>query len=272
VSARSLLGEVYRRDAVLALTGWAMVALSAVLILVAPFDARTVMGLNPWVKPLKFCVSITAYVWTLAWFLGHLRAYPRAARFISWGTALVFAVEMACIVSQAARGTTSHYNVGTPYDAAIFSARGTMIAFNTLLVAVTLALFSLRASPPLAPAYLWGIRLGLLLFLLGSLEGIAMIAQAAHTVGAHDGGAGLPFVNWSTHAGDLRVAHFLAFHALQLLPLAGFALSRYRADWSSRRQVACVLTLGLLYAAGVSLIFWQALGGRPLLGPGAFVL
>jgi hypothetical protein len=270
VSAREFLGEVYRRDPVLALTGWGTAALFAVLLAVAPFDSRAVAGLNPWVKPLKFCLSVTAYVWTLAWFVGHLRS--RWVRFVSWGTALVFAVEMACIVSQAARGVTSHYNVKTPYDAAVFSAMGAMIAFNTVLVAVTLALFFLRAAGPPAPAYLWGIRLGLLLFFLGSLEGMAMVTNMAHTVGAPDGGPGLPFVNWSTRSGDLRAAHFLAFHALQLLPLAGFCLSRYRPGWTRRRQVACVFALALVYTALVSLVFRQALAGRPLLGIGAFFL
>ena len=272
MTTREFLGEVYRRDPVLALTGWGMLALFAVLLAVAPFDARTVTGLNPWVKPLKFCLSITAYVWTLAWFVGHLRRHPRAVRLVSWGTALVFAGEMACIVTQAARGVTSHYNVRTPFDAAVFGTMGMLISFNTLLVAVALLLFFLRTSAPLAPAYLWGVRAGLLLFLLASLEGMAMISNMAHTVGAPDGGPGLPLVNWSTRSGDLRVAHFLGFHALQLLPLAGFALGRYRPDWTRRRQVACVLAFALLYAAGVSLVFWQAAAGRPLLTLGALFL
>ncbi|HEX8560371.1 MAG TPA: hypothetical protein VF668_19905 [Pyrinomonadaceae bacterium] len=266
MSPREFLGEVYARDRVLALTGWGTAALFVALLAVAPFDGRTVTGLNPWVKPLKFCLSVTAYVWTLAWFVGHLRT--RWARLVSWGTALVFAVEMACLVSQAARGVTSHYNVRTPYDAAVFSLMGLMIAFNTLLVGVTLALFFFRVARPLAPAYLWGVRLGLLLFFLGSLEGMAMVSNMAHTVGAPDGGPGLPFVNWSTRSGDLRVAHFLAFHALQLLPLAGYALGRLKPGWPGRRQVAAVFALALLYSAAVSLVFWQALAGRPLLGLG----
>lgn len=272
MSARRILAELYRRDRVLALTGWGTLALFAVLLAVAPFDSRTVTGINPWVKPMKFCLSITAYVWTLAWLVGHLRTHPRAVRVVSWGTALVFAGEMVCLVTQAARGVTSHFNVATPFDAAVFSTMGMLISFNTLLVAVTLLLFFLRTSEPLAPAYLWGVRAGLLLFFLGSLEGMAMVSNMAHTVGAPDGGPGLPFVNWSTRSGDLRVAHFLAFHALQLLPLAGFALSRYRPGWTRRRQVACVLALALVYAAGVSLVFWQAAAGRPLLSLGALTL
>jgi hypothetical protein len=272
VSAREFPDELWRRNRVLALLGWLHLAALAALLLVAPFDTRTVLGLNPWVKPSKFLLSITVYVWTLAWLTRYVSNYRRTIRLVSWGTALVFVGEMACIITQAARGMTSHFNIKSPFDAAVFSLMGLLIAVNTLLVAVTLALFFLRTAEPLAPAYLWGIRLGLLLFLLGSLEGTAMIANAAHTVGAPDGGPGLPLVNWSTRAGDLRVAHFLAFHALQLLPLAGDGLSRYKAGWTRARQVACVFALALLYAAVVSLIFRQALGGRPLLSLGAFLL
>ena len=269
---REFLSELYRRNRVLALLGWLHLAALAALLLVAPFDTRTVTGLNPWVKPSKFLVSITAYVWTLAWFTRYVSARRGWVRLISWGTAFVFVGEMACLITQAARGETSHFNVHGAFNAAVFSLMGLLIAVNTLLVAVTLALFFRRTSEPLAPAYLWGIRLGLLLFLLGSLEGMAMISNMAHTVGAPDGGPGLPLVNWSTRSGDLRVAHFLSFHALQLLPLAGFSLSRYKPDWPRRRQVACVFAFALLYAAFVSLVFRQALAGRPLLSLGALFL
>jgi hypothetical protein len=73
-------------------------------------------------------------------------------------------------------------------------------------------------------------------------------------------------------AGDLRVAHFLSFHALQLLPLAGYGLGRFKTGWPRARQVACVFALALVYAAVVALIFRQATAGRPLLSLGAFLL
>jgi len=262
--ARELMREVYRRNPVLALTGWLHVALLVLFVVLTFFDGRTVTGVNPWFKPAKFAVSIAVYTFTLAWFMPYLSHYRRTVRLISWGTAVVFVGEMICIVSQAARGVPSHFNLSTAYDASVFGMMGFLIIFNTLLVLIALGLFFGRTAP-LPPAYLWGIRLGIFLFFVASIEGYAMINNMAHTVGLPDGGDGLPVVNWSTRAGDLRIAHFLGFHALQILPLAGYSFSRWRTDAVRRRAVAYVLALGLVYFAVFSLLFWQASAGRPLL-------
>jgi hypothetical protein len=270
--ALEFIAELYRRNAVLALTGWLMLATSALLLSIAPFDSRTIAGINPWIKPLKFTVSITIFVWTLGWFLHYLSNRRWAVRVISWGVFLVFAVEMFCVLLQAARGTTSHFNTRTPFDASIFGLMGLMIFINTLLVLFALLLFFSTLAARLPLAYLWGIRLGLLLFLLASIEGVAMVSQLAHTVGQPDGGPGLPLVNWSTRAGDLRIAHFLGFHALQVLPLVGYALSRRGERLPPRRQMAYLLFVTLIYTAVVVIVFRQAMSGRPLISLGSFLI
>ena len=58
----------------------------------------------------------------------------------------------------------------------------------------------------------------------------------AHTVGAPDGGRGLPVTGWSADHGDLRIAHFLGMHGLQVLPLLAWWIARRRVPAGERTQ------------------------------------
>ncbi|MBC6605244.1 hypothetical protein H8B13_00275 [Hymenobacter sp. BT188] len=262
---REWLIILHRCNPVLSWAGWLSAGLALVALALVPFDERVVTGLNAWFKPLKFALSNLIYLWTLGWLLADLPApAQRSVRFISWGIALSMTVEIAAIFLQAARGTTSHFNNSSVFDALVFAAMGLFIAINTLLLVWALYLM-LRHRPFGSAGYVWGMRLGLLLFLLGSAIGGAMISQNGHTVGAPDGGAGLPVLGWSTRAGDLRAAHFLGLHALQALPLAGWLLARTMPNWRSGAQTTGIFAFAALYASGVALLYWRALSGLPLL-------
>jgi hypothetical protein len=93
-------------------------------------------------------------------------------------------------------------------------------------------------------------------------------------VGGVDGGPGLPVVNWSFHAGDLRAPHFVGIHALQLLPLVAWLLSRHgrRLGLGTETQVGLVRVAGLGYLGVVVLLVWQALRGEPVTRPGVATL
>ena len=258
------LRELYRRNRTLAMTGWIHLALLAGMLVVSPFDSRLVMGINPWIKPIKFAISITIYVWTVAWLLECLRVPSWAKGIISWGISISMLTEIACIAAQAVRGTTSHYNVNTPLDASIFAIMGSMIALNSVLVLVLLIGF-LTGRYDLPSPYLWGIRSGLIIFLAASGVGGMMIARGAHSVGVKDGGPGLPIVNWSTKGGDLRAAHFVGLHALQVLPIVAFFISR-RKSWTIRQKTVWVLAFSGAYALFVAVLYFRAIHGLPLLG------
>jgi hypothetical protein len=259
---REIFREIHRRSKILAVTGWIHVVLLAALLVILPFDSRLVMGINPWIKPSKFASSITIFVWTVAWLLEYPRLSTRARALISRGISISMLVEIVCIVTQAARGTTSHYNQSTPLNAVIFGAMGLTIIFSTILM-IALLIYFFKGKLDIAPPYLWGIRSGLAIFLVASAIGGVMIAQKGHSVGVDDGGPGLPFVNWSTQGGDLRVAHFLGLHALQLLPIIGFLIS-LRTGWTMSQKTTLVLVLSAAYFALVGFLYWQASQGLPL--------
>jgi hypothetical protein len=256
-----MIKRLFREQRPLMLAGVVSIACFAILAIVSLFDSTEVLGVNRWIKPMKFFVSIAIYAWTTAVYLNFLENHKRAARFISWATIAVFAVEMVIIMGQAARGTTSHFNTKTPLDGMLFAIMGLAIVFNTLLAAYLLYLY-FKAEIDLPAAIVWGMRLGLILFLASSLEGGYMSTQIGHTVGAADGGAGLPLINWSTRAGDLRVAHFVGMHAFQAVPFFAYTLERYNI----KSATFWTLIFAAVYFAVFTFVFGQAFLGKPLLG------
>ena len=237
-----------------------LVALVPVLVLMQT-DDRTLLGINVWIKPAKFLLSVGIYLVTVAWLLPRVDI-GRALRFVlRWAFVLTMVGENVAITMQAWRGVQSHFNETTTFDAAVFSVMGLLIAVNTIAALVLLVLFVFVPRQPLPRAVLAGIRFGLLLFLVASGVGGMMVGQSAHAVGVPDGGPGLPFVNWSTEGGDLRVAHFIGLHALQGLPLLGWLVGRR----SPRAGVTTVHIAAAVWAVVFAWTLYQALGGRALL-------
>lgn len=216
---------------------------------------QQVLGINAFIKPVKFCLSIWVFCWTMAWFLPLLNR-PQAVTLYAWVTVFVMTFELAVIIGQAAQGKLSHFNITSPFDGVLFSLMGLAITTFTIWTGYIGYLFFISNPAHVPLAYLWGIRLGIVLFVIFAFEGGMMAARLAHTVGAPDGGPGLPGINWSTRYGDLRVAHFFGMHALQLLPLFGYYVAR------QPREVIIVATL---YFVLVTALLVQALAGRPLL-------
>lgn len=260
-----LYQDLWRNQRVLMLSGLALFILSVILIIAAVFDAQQLLGISRWIKPIKFTVSGGIFLWTVAVYLHYLPGYNLASRVIAWGTSGVMIGEIALITMQSARGTTSHFNFDTSFDMVVFGLMGLMILFSTLLIGYLTSLY-FRAEINLPKALVWGMRLGLIVFLLGSIQGGYMSNQTGHTVGTPDGGAGLPLVNWSTEGGDLRVAHFVGLHALQTIPLFALMVVRLQKRFSPVRPTALTFIFAALYFASFTLVFVQAARGKPLLG------
>lgn len=73
-----LIAEFDRRHRLLARYGFALLALGAVVMALQIADPRTLAsGVNIWVKPAKFLVSVGVFALTAAWFMGYVRPERR---------------------------------------------------------------------------------------------------------------------------------------------------------------------------------------------------
>lgn len=253
-----MINALRHRDPLLFWIGALMVLALIVVTLLSIGDTRLILGLNPWVKPMKFLSSITIFLWTVAWLMPETQPNKRLRNLVRWTIGPAMLLEIACIILQSARGASSHFNITSPFDAAIFGLMGLTIVLNTIAMVIFLAIVR-RDTPPTRAGYIWGIRLGVAIFLLASLQGGLIVGNNAHTVGAPDGGPGLPFLNWSNSAGDLRIAHFFGMHAMQVLPLLGFLLDRAKVP---ARTV--VIAASLIWVAIMGGLLLIAMQGRPL--------
>src|SRR3954447_14040408 len=268
----------------------ALAAATAVTTLVvtvlAVADHTQITGVDRWLKPWKFSVSITVYVLTLAWMSRLARRRRRTALAVSGLGAALMGLELAVIIVQAARGRASHFNTGTPLDARLFAVMGQVIllVWLTVLVLAVVLLRERIAGAGLATGLHWGLGVTLVgmlsaAFMVEPLNrwaearagGPPALATGSHTIGALDGGRGLPLLGWSTVAGDLRIGHFVGLHALQLLPLLGWLLDR-ATRFTNRQSRQLVRTAGVGYLGIVVLLTSQALRGESLVHPGAVTL
>jgi hypothetical protein len=199
-------------------------------------------------------------------------------------TVFSITVEMIIIITQAMRGTTSHFNMSTPLDSILWMAMGGFIVLVWAMNLLLAILLIVQRMPD--QAFAWSLRLGVLLSFVGMASAFLMVGPTqeqvaalanhgpriigAHTVGAMDGGPGLPVVGWSTIGGDLRIPHFVGLHGLQILPLFGWLITQKRRVFARLREghrVALVWIGGLGYLGVVLLLAWQALRGQSLIHP-----
>lgn len=263
------------------------VALAVAAAVGLAVDDRTLLGAPIWAKPLKFAISGAAYGLTWAWLCSLIDHRQRTVRRASIMIVVLLTVELVLITLQAARTRRSHFNFATVPDAILYEVMAVSIIAvwcGALLLTVLVVRSHIQdRSRKLTVAIgavlsLVGVGLGALMTLPtgAQLETLGSGGEAlgAHTVGAPDGGPGLPFLGWSTTAGDLRIPHFVGIHALQALLLWNLALGMLARRWPRlhlvRSHLVCVGGVG--FAGLLALLTWQAYRGQPLTSPDGWTL
>lgn len=258
------LAELVARQRPLALYGLALLMLALAAAAMQTIDPRVLAsGVNVWVKPVKFLVSVGVFALTAAWFFGYIRPERRRALLPRMVVVMLIvggSFELLWIGWQAANGLESHFNNDTPFYDLMYSMMG---LFAVILIGSTLPLaweIARRPAAGIRSDFIAAVVIGLLLtFLLGGGLGGYMSAQPGHAVGAT--GGHVPLFGWNRSGGDLRIAHFLGIHAQQAIPILALLIDGLTAP----RRRALLAGGTLAYVSLTFAIFAQAVAGRPLL-------
>jgi hypothetical protein len=265
-----------------------ILVISSILGLIIDPRSTAILGTPTWIKTFKFSVSTLLYGATLLWAItlveGRARRIAKsAANAVGWFLVL----ELSLLVVQGARAQPMHFNYRTPLDLVLWQVM-TVGIFSMLIAFIVLSINVWRGIKT-TPVLAWAVRLGMIVTVLGLMQGMfmtgpntaqleslqsgaAMNMIGAHTVGSSsvtpDNGPGLPLVGWSTVAGDLRIGHFIGIHALQLIPLFGIFLTGRRERWLlDGHKIRLLLIASVSYLGLVALTTWQALRGQSIIAP-----
>jgi len=275
-----LIGKAWRFNRFLTAAGLLHILLIPILLIAMVIDPRVISGTNGWIKPLKFAISLPIYSFTVTWLLTYIERRARLVQLIATVTGAVALIETTLITLQVVRGTTSHFNVSTAFDATVFSMMGTAITILATMNLLTVILLSLQRLDN--AIFGTALRLGALASFVGMMVAFLMTSGptptqlaaleaggeltfvGAHSVGIDDGGPSLPLLGWSTVGGDLRVPHFVGLHSLQMIPLLGFWLTRRSAQrrFHKTQRLTFVWVAGLGYIGWIGILTWQALRGQ----------
>jgi hypothetical protein len=235
-------------------------------------DSRELLGVSVWEKPIKFYTSVAIFSFTYSWLSSFLTRGGRWVKLTGFVIAVSLAVEIVIILAMASIGETSHFNVSTPTAIAIWSIMATFISivlFSTIFISLmilfqkqefnlklALALGSINTAVGMGLAYLmtWPTATQ-----LANYQGIA----GAHAVGVSDGGPGLPFLGWSTVAGDLRVGHFFGLHSIQVAAI----LLAISLMLPLVFRIPLIVVGNITWLGFVGLVTWQSLRAEPFASP-----
>ncbi|MBZ5525645.1 MAG: hypothetical protein LAP21_25775 [Acidobacteriia bacterium] len=267
-AAREFSTDLRANDPLFFHLGWMMQALIPLfggMALAGHFYGVHPLNVNPWIKPIKFATSFSTFLWTIAPMLLALRMPGWQRKIARQAIAFGAIMEMVFLSAQAWRGV---YFTGAPTltDSIILQGASAMISIvSTVCLGMTVVYFFNSRVALTDKTMIAAIRFSLVIFMIGNAVGGYMLARGSHTVGAPDGGPGMPFTNWSTIGGDLRVAHFIAIHAIQILPLLAWALKEMMPAAPEVRRKLALYAASALLTLAVAGTFVQAALAHPLL-------
>jgi hypothetical protein len=200
-------------------------------------------------KPATFGLSFGVTLVNVTVIASFLPLKNRSRAFLLGLFIAACVLETSLVSLQAWRGVPSHFNVETPFDAAIAQTLAlggfTLVAIITVL---TVAVF--RHHGALPPALGLAIRAGFVALLGAQIAGGVMIATGMRLVFGGDPHAAYAMGGW------LKPVHGVLMHGILVLPLLVWLM--VRSKWDEGRQTRGVHTAIAVYVLVVAVTLLSA--------------
>lgn len=268
------------------LGGWVLLATMVFHVVALVVTGGDVTGPVSLRKPADFAEAGWLACWAVAMVLPHVRMGP-VRRAVVAGSVLLFGfAETAVMAIQAWRGVPSHYNFSTTFDAILMRGGAAGTAGIFLIGMVVLLVSSLRtpASDTTPVSLLLGVRLGVVVMLIGCVIGFVMISNMSGIWNGEFGSAfGVEQTGYMgpsasqvgheylllrphTDGGDLVLLHAIGIHGLVLVTIPAAMLAMTRTAEPARRRL--VWWTGAAVLGSMAVIASQSFRSEPLAGMG----
>ena len=243
-------------------------------------DDRILQYVPIWLKPFKFSVSSVIFIGSILYFLKYIsnqKFIYLTNKIVSYG----LMIELLIIFFQAYRGKMSHFNNQTFEDFILFQ----IMAITIVCVWLGFGVYAwklFKSTEYGNDLVFKGIQVGAIITFLTMPFAFTMpqpsntqlqeiiknksqigLVVGSHTVDEKDPSQTYPLTGWAKTGGDLRIAHFLGLHALQILPILAFLLTGMTFTISNKKRI--LSTTGFLYLLLVVVVLVQALKGIPII-------
>ena len=198
-------------------------------------------------KPTTFGLSFGLTLASVTWATGFLRVSHRARAIVLGAFAVTCVVEVTLVSLQYWRGVPSHFNFETGVDTTLTA---TLAAGGMVIIATTLfwTVAAFRAVADARPSMKLALRFGFVTLMVALGIGMAMIATGTSSVRGGD-----PNVAYTT-AGALKPAHFVAMHAILVIPAMAWLLTFTRWPEHTRLRIVQLGVGGYLVLTVVTII------------------
>lgn len=216
---------------------------------------HSIDSLSTWLKPAKFAVSIFLYAASFNIFQRYITSHKRLIKFAISASVAGGFIELASALAQAALAWSAHSNACVE-GALLITGRLAIMPLAFLDLIFFAALMKEKNLPPVMGS---AIKWGMLLTAIGFIPGFILLAPEHVQVALSH--------NAFCSSGNLRIAHFIGIHALQIIPLVALYVERFDSHLSIGEQLNILRISGFSYFGLIQILTWQALRNEMILAP-----